>query len=149
MSFRLHSEKSITATRVYKIPKNIGKATRCYNRTQSMFSSCPIVPKSISQLLKIPLTTSPKITVEKPPPMKPSQVFFGLSLISGVFPKKKPNTQAITSLQMIMDTGTMNQIRPGVKIGDCVQVFVILVNAKIKFFLLLFFFLIKCHNTNK
>jgi hypothetical protein len=30
------------------------------------------------------------MTVEMKPPMKPSQVFFGLSLIRGVLPKKKP-----------------------------------------------------------
>lgn len=44
--------------------------------------------------------------VEKAPPIKPSQVFFGDSLMSGVLPKKKPNMYAIMSLQMIMDTGT-------------------------------------------
>ncbi len=42
--------------------------------------------------------------------MKPSQVFLGESLMSGVRPKKKPNMYAITSLQTIMETGTMNLI---------------------------------------
>ena len=42
------------------------------------------------------------------PPMNPSHVFFGDSLISGVFPKKKPNMYAMMSLQIIMDTGTNN-----------------------------------------
>lgn len=52
------------------------------------------------------------MTVANPPPMNPSHVFFGLSLISGVRPKKKPNKYAITSLQTIIETGTMNQIKP-------------------------------------
>lgn len=52
------------------------------------------------------------MTVAKPPPMNPSQVFFGLSLINGVRPKKNPNKYAITSLHTIIDTGTMNQIKP-------------------------------------
>jgi hypothetical protein len=38
--------------------------------------------------------------------MKPSQVFFGESLMSGVLPKKKPNIYAMISLHIIMDTGT-------------------------------------------
>lgn len=36
------------------------------------------------------LTKAPKITVATPPPMKPSHVFFGDTLISGVRPKKNP-----------------------------------------------------------
>lgn len=52
------------------------------------------------------------MTVANPPPINPSHVFFGLSLISGVRPKKKPNKYAITSLQTIIETGTMNQIKP-------------------------------------
>lgn len=44
--------------------------------------------------------------------MNPSQVFFGDNLIKGVFPKKNPKTYAIISLQIIMETGTINQISP-------------------------------------
>ena len=40
---------------------------------------------------KYPLTTRPKIIVENAPPIKPSHVFFGESLIKGVLPKKNPN----------------------------------------------------------
>lgn len=43
-----------------------------------------------------------------PPPIKPSQVFFGESLIKGVRPKKKPKTYDIMSQQIIIDTGTKN-----------------------------------------
>ena len=42
--------------------------------------------------------------------MKPSHVFFGDSLMSGVRPKKKPNIYAMTSLHTIMETGTMNLV---------------------------------------
>jgi hypothetical protein len=58
---------------------------------------------------------APKIMVAQPPPMKPSQVFLGDSLISGVRPHIVPKTYAMTSLQIIMDTGTMNQIKPSNK----------------------------------
>jgi hypothetical protein len=44
------------------------------------------------------------------PPIKPSQVFFGLSLMSGVLPKKKPNMYAITSFITTIRMGRMNQI---------------------------------------
>jgi len=37
-------------------------------------------------------TSKPKMTVLMAPPIKPSHVFLGDSLMSGVFPKKKPNT---------------------------------------------------------
>lgn len=57
-------------------------------------------------------TIAPRITVETAPPMKPSQVFFGESLMSGVLPKKNPNKYAITSLMTTIETGTMNQISP-------------------------------------
>ena len=53
-----------------------------------------------------PHTNAPNKTVEKAPPMKPSQVFLGDSLISGVLPKKNPNMYAMMSLQMIIETGT-------------------------------------------
>lgn len=53
-------------------------------------------------------TKIPKITVEIAPPIKPSHVFFGDSLIKGVRPKKKPKTYAIMSLHIIMETGTKN-----------------------------------------
>lgn len=36
-------------------------------------------------------STRPIKIVDMPPPMKPSHVFFGDNLISGVLPKKKPN----------------------------------------------------------
>lgn len=40
--------------------------------------------------------------------MKPSQVFFGDSLINGVFPKKKPNKYAAISLMTISEAGRRN-----------------------------------------
>jgi hypothetical protein len=43
-----------------------------------------------------------------PPPIKPSHVFFGDSLIKGVFPKKNPNIYAMMSLQIIIETGSRN-----------------------------------------
>lgn len=39
------------------------------------------------------LTMNPKMTVENNAPMNPSHVFLGLSLISGVRPKKNPGSQ--------------------------------------------------------
>jgi len=48
------------------------------------------------------------MTVEIPPPMNPSQVFFGDNFINGVRPKKKPNIYAITSFITIILTGTIN-----------------------------------------
>lgn len=53
-------------------------------------------------------TIRPKIIVENAPPMNPSHVFFGDSLMSGVLPKAKPNTYDIMSQQMINATGTRN-----------------------------------------
>ena len=38
------------------------------------------------------LTIIPRRIVDIAPPMKPSQVFFGESLINGVLPQKNPNT---------------------------------------------------------
>mmetsp|Transcript_36055 Transcript_36055/g.64473 ORF Transcript_36055/g.64473 Transcript_36055/m.64473 type:complete len:238 (-) Transcript_36055:462-1175(-) len=46
------------------------------------------------------------------PPTKPSQVFFGDSFISGVFPKKKPARYAAMSLVMMSEQGRMSQMRP-------------------------------------
>lgn len=60
----------------------------------------------INQLIK--RTNKPKTMVLIPPPINPSQVFFGESLISGVFPKKKPNMYDIISQQIIIETGTRN-----------------------------------------
>lgn len=57
---------------------------------------------------KYKFTNKPSKTVEIPPPIKPSQVFFGDNLIKGVLPKKKPNIYAITSFITIILTGTMN-----------------------------------------
>ena len=57
----------------------------------------------------------PNRTVAKPPPIKPSHVFLGLNLIRGVLPKKKPNMYAMTSLHTIIETGTINQIKPEMK----------------------------------
>lgn len=54
------------------------------------------------------ITINPSMTVEIPPPIKPSQVFFGDNFIKGVRPKKKPNIYAITSFITIILTGTMN-----------------------------------------
>lgn len=61
------------------------------------------------------LAIIPNKTVEMPPPMNPSHVFFGDSLISGVLPKKNPNTYAMTSFATIMLTGTMNLNNEGVR----------------------------------
>lgn len=47
-----------------------------------------------------------------PPPIKPSQVFFGESFVNGVRPKKKPKMYAMMSLHMINETGKRNQIIP-------------------------------------
>ena len=44
------------------------------------------------------------------PPMNPSHVFLGLSLMSGVLPKKNPNMYAITSFITTIKMGKMNQI---------------------------------------
>lgn len=52
------------------------------------------------------LTANPNTTVDKAPPINPSHVFLGDSLISGVLPKKNPNMYAMMSLQIIMETGT-------------------------------------------
>jgi hypothetical protein len=41
-------------------------------------------------------------------PIKPSHVFFGESLIKGVFPKKKPKKYAATSLIAINEAGRRN-----------------------------------------
>jgi len=46
------------------------------------------------------------------PPIKPSQVFFGESLIKGVLPKKNPNKYANMSLIMMQRQGKMNQYMP-------------------------------------
>ena len=53
-------------------------------------------------------STTPNTTVDAAPPMKPSHVFFGDSLMSGVRPKKKPNMYDMMSQQMIIDTGSRN-----------------------------------------
>jgi hypothetical protein len=45
-------------------------------------------------------------------PTKPSTVFFGESLISGVLPVVIPQMYANTSLQMTREAGTQNQMRP-------------------------------------
>ena len=53
-----------------------------------------------------------KTIVHKNAPMKPSTVFFGESLMSGVRPMVIPQMYAKTSLQMTRDAGTKNQMRP-------------------------------------
>lgn len=53
-----------------------------------------------------------KTIVHKNAPTKPSTVFFGESLMSGVRPMVIPQMYAKTSLQMTRDAGTKNQIRP-------------------------------------
>lgn len=52
------------------------------------------------------------MSVEAKAPRKPSQVFFGESLIRGVLPKKNPKKYAIMSLQMTKATGRTNQNNP-------------------------------------
>ena len=54
------------------------------------------------------LTAVPKAMVAIAPPINPSHVFLGDSLIRGVLPKKNPNIYAIMSLHMIIETGTRN-----------------------------------------
>lgn len=54
--------------------------------------SCKNIPylKINKMIINCLLTITPKIIVANPPPIKPSQVFFGDTLIRGVRPKKKP-----------------------------------------------------------
>jgi hypothetical protein len=54
------------------------------------------------------LTTNAESMVVTDAPRKPSQVFFGESLIKGVFPKKKPKKYAATSLIAIKEAGRRN-----------------------------------------
>ena len=58
------------------------------------------------------LTKYASTKVESMPPIKPSQVFFGESLISGVFPKQIPKTYAMISLVMTHNYGKTNQKMP-------------------------------------
>ena len=51
-------------------------------------------------------------TVAIPPPINPSQVFLGLSLMRGVRPMKNPNMYAMQSLITTIRIGMMNQINP-------------------------------------
>mmetsp|Transcript_6268 Transcript_6268/g.13756 ORF Transcript_6268/g.13756 Transcript_6268/m.13756 type:complete len:219 (+) Transcript_6268:827-1483(+) len=53
-----------------------------------------------------------KVTVRTNPPMKPSQVFLGDSLMRGVRPKKKPARYAVMSLTMMSSEGSTYQIMP-------------------------------------
>jgi len=53
-----------------------------------------------------------KTIVHRNAPTKPSTVFFGESLMSGVRPMVIPQMYAKTSLQMTTDAGTKNQMRP-------------------------------------
>ena len=46
--------------------------------------------------------------VEKKAPMKPSQVFLGDREINGVRPKKKPQMNAVMSLQTMIQHGSKN-----------------------------------------
>ena len=54
----------------------------------------------------------PKMIVLKSAPTKPSTVFLGESLNSGVRPSVTPQMYAKQSLQMTSDAGTQNQIMP-------------------------------------
>lgn len=56
--------------------------------------------------------STPKMTVLKNAPRKPSTVFLGDSLMSGVRPTVTPQMYAKISLQMTRDAGTKNQIIP-------------------------------------
>lgn len=51
-------------------------------------------------------------SVTQAPPMNPSQVFFGESLIKGVFPKKNPKMYAKISLRITHIHGNTNQNKP-------------------------------------
>lgn len=53
-------------------------------------------------------TTNAANTVATDPPINPSHVFFGDSLIKGVLPKKKPKKYAATSFIAIRDAGRIN-----------------------------------------
>lgn len=55
---------------------------------------------------------TPNKTVLKKAPTKPSTVFLGESLMSGVLPRVIPQIYAKTSLQMTSEAGTQNQIVP-------------------------------------
>ena len=46
------------------------------------------------------------------PPIKPSQVFLGDSLIRGVLPKKNPKKYAKQSLAITVECGKKNQKKP-------------------------------------
>ena len=54
------------------------------------------------------LTMKAEINVVIDAPIKPSQVFFGDSLINGVLPKKNPKKYAAMSLIIISDAGKRN-----------------------------------------
>ena len=50
--------------------------------------------------------------VTKAPPIKPSHVFFGESLIKGVLPRKNPKMYAKISFRMTHMQGNRNQNNP-------------------------------------
>ena len=54
------------------------------------------------------LTRKAERTVVTDAPIKPSQVFFGESLIKGVLPKKTPKKYAMMSLMTINEAGNRN-----------------------------------------
>lgn len=58
------------------------------------------------------VNSPPARTVKTHAPAKPSTVFLGESLMSGVRPKVMPHMYANTSLTMTKDAGMRNQISP-------------------------------------
>jgi len=66
------------------------------------------VPTVIQKASKYLLTTNAESMVVTDAPIKPSHVFFGESLIKGVFPKKNPKKYAATSLIAINEAGRRN-----------------------------------------
>lgn len=63
------------------------------------------------------LTRNAEMIVVTEAPINPSQVFFGDSLIKGVFPKKNPKIYAAISLITISVAGRRN-LNPHLKIGQ-------------------------------
>lgn len=67
-----------------------------------------LLKRKIINIFTIKATKS----VERRPPINPSQVFFGESSINRVFPKKKPKIYAKVSFEMTKMQGKINQITP-------------------------------------
>ena len=72
----------------------------------------------VCDTMRVPPTSRhPRFRRHNVPPINPSHVFLGDSLISGVLPKKNPARYAAMSLTMTSDVGSRNQMIPS-KIFD-------------------------------